>query len=89
MTIQIARLPEITQLLFDPDEQTQEEATREFRKLLSIGLSCVRFPSVDYSSHSLSFICRAKSSYPTSYQCWGCPKVCRVPRAVATTNPAI
>jgi hypothetical protein len=34
---QIARLPEITQLLFDPNEQTQEEATREFRKLLSIG----------------------------------------------------
>ena len=34
---QIARLPEITQLLFDPNEQIQEEATREFRKLLSIG----------------------------------------------------
>jgi hypothetical protein len=34
---QIARLPEITQLLYDPDEQVQEDATREFRKLLSIG----------------------------------------------------
>ncbi len=37
---QIARLPEITQLLYDPDEQVQEDATREFRKLLSIGEKC-------------------------------------------------
>jgi importin subunit alpha-6/7 len=34
--LDIARLPEITQALYNPDEQVQEEATREFRKLLSI-----------------------------------------------------
>ncbi|EKX35427.1 hypothetical protein GUITHDRAFT_79857 [Guillardia theta CCMP2712] len=35
-SIDVARLPEITQALYDPDEQVQEQATREFRKLLSI-----------------------------------------------------
>ncbi|KAJ1476298.1 armadillo-type protein, partial [Baffinella frigidus] len=34
--LDISRLPEITQALYDPNEQVQEEATREFRKLLSI-----------------------------------------------------
>eukprot|EP00281_Chroomonas_sp_CCMP1168_P028548 CAMPEP_0206254502 /NCGR_PEP_ID=MMETSP0047_2-20121206/23725_1 /ASSEMBLY_ACC=CAM_ASM_000192 /TAXON_ID=195065 /ORGANISM="Chroomonas mesostigmatica_cf, Strain CCMP1168" /LENGTH=515 /DNA_ID=CAMNT_0053680793 /DNA_START=170 /DNA_END=1717 /DNA_ORIENTATION=+ len=34
--LDIARLPEITQALYDVNEQVQEEATREFRKLLSI-----------------------------------------------------
>ena len=34
--VDVARLPEITQALYDPNEQVQEEATREFRKLLSI-----------------------------------------------------
>jgi hypothetical protein len=34
--VDVARLPEITQALYDPSEQVQEEATREFRKLLSI-----------------------------------------------------
>ena len=34
--LDISRLPEITQALYNPDEQVQEEATREFRKLLSI-----------------------------------------------------
>uniref|UniRef100_A0A7S0I2R3 Importin subunit alpha n=1 Tax=Hanusia phi TaxID=3032 RepID=A0A7S0I2R3_9CRYP len=35
-SIDVARLPEITQALYDPDESVQEQATREFRKLLSI-----------------------------------------------------
>ena len=30
----VARLPEITQALYDPSESVQEEATREFRRLL-------------------------------------------------------
>ena len=34
---QAERLPEFTQMLYNPDEAVQEEATREFRKLLSIG----------------------------------------------------
>mmetsp|Transcript_11535 Transcript_11535/g.27665 ORF Transcript_11535/g.27665 Transcript_11535/m.27665 type:complete len:523 (+) Transcript_11535:157-1725(+) len=34
--LDVARLPEITQALYAPEDQTQEEATREFRKLLSI-----------------------------------------------------
>ena len=34
--VDVARLPEITQALYDPNELAQEEATREFRKLLSI-----------------------------------------------------
>jgi HEAT repeat protein len=34
--VDVAPLPEITQALYDPSEQVQEEATREFRKLLSI-----------------------------------------------------
>jgi hypothetical protein len=34
--VDVARLPEITQTLYDPSEHVQEEATREFRKLLSI-----------------------------------------------------
>ena len=34
--VDVARLPEITQALYDPNEQVQEEATREFRTLLSI-----------------------------------------------------
>ena len=33
--VDVARLPEITQALYDPNEQVQEEATREFRTLLS------------------------------------------------------
>ena len=36
LQVDVARLPEITQALYDPNEQVQEEATREFRKLLSI-----------------------------------------------------
>mmetsp|Transcript_9512 Transcript_9512/g.18446 ORF Transcript_9512/g.18446 Transcript_9512/m.18446 type:complete len:523 (-) Transcript_9512:115-1683(-) len=35
-SLDIERLPEITQALYDVNEQVQEEATREFRKLLSI-----------------------------------------------------
>ena len=35
-SVDVARLPEITQALYDPNEQVQEEATREFRTLLSI-----------------------------------------------------
>jgi len=34
--LDVARLPEIKQALYDPSEQVQEDATREFRKLLSI-----------------------------------------------------
>jgi len=34
--LDVSRLPEITNALFDTREQMQEEATREFRKLLSI-----------------------------------------------------
>jgi hypothetical protein len=34
--VDVASLPEITQTLCDPSEHVQEEATREFRKLLSI-----------------------------------------------------